>query len=514
MPTIDWKPAPASWRRAENGDDTDDADDGNSIGSSSLEDARVSPLLTVRRSNPLLWHACTIVTLGVAWAVPVALLATVVALLGRTGAPPPLTIVHAPKLPTHELTNLSGNASRNWSRHISRNASKPVAPAKVEYGAVNEPFDGFGKLNNASAAFMTCWWNRTRAKLKLQVPAAALGRTEFVVSAMVSRGDGVHALLHEPLTATDTNVYRLDLAPNGVDLDLVQPQLALRLPPNGSLPERTFAYGAWSGWLRTFRATKVTEWHLRPLPINATNATNATEALPNRTNASEACAHHHGPPTLWRSGTDPPKPKKKAAASPPAAPPAPPKLPAPPAPKNATVRRVACGYVAASTSYIIDVSEWLLGGAGVLDSDLKLSDSRLTGARAFPSNLEVQLQAHVGEANGDDDEEEEKGDAMPPPAAQLQISLAELPPRDPAVVARAADDRIGFWNLHFTELGSTTAADAPLSSRKADREVRVVHRWHLTSQAARRLPPRPSNRSRSTSTCRCLHDGAPPSPAA
>ena len=136
--------------------------------------------------------------------------------------------------------------------------------------------------------------------------------------------------------------------------------------------------------------------------------------------------------------------------------------------------------MAASTSYIIDVSEWLLGGAGVLDSDLKLSDSRLTGARAFPSNLEVQLQAHVGEANGDDDEEEEKGDAAPPPAAQLQISLAELPPRDPAVVARAADDRVGFWNLHFTELGSTTAADAPLSSRKADREVRVVHRWHLT----------------------------------
>ena len=136
------------------------------------------------------------------------------------------------------------------------------------------------------------------------VPAAALGRTEFVVSAMVSRGDGVHALLHEPLTATDTNVYRLDLAPNGVDLDLVQPQLALRLPRNGSLPERTFAYGAWSGWLRTFRATKVTEWHLRPLPFNATNATNITEALPNRTNASEACAHHHGPPTLWRSGTD------------------------------------------------------------------------------------------------------------------------------------------------------------------------------------------------------------------
>ena len=85
------------------------------------------------------------------------------------------------------------------------------------------------------------------------------------------------------------------------------------------------------------------------------------------------------------------------------------------------------------------------------------------------------LEAHVGEANGDDDEEEEKGDAAPPPAAQLQISLAELPPRDPAVVARAADDRIGFWNLHFTELGSTTAADAPLSSRKADREVRVVH---------------------------------------
>ena len=98
---------------------------GNSIGSSSLEDARVSPLITVRRSNPLLWHACTIVTLGVA-------VGGAGGLAGdRRGAARTqtrrvaLTIVHTPKLPTHELTNLSGNASRNWSRHISRNASRP-----------------------------------------------------------------------------------------------------------------------------------------------------------------------------------------------------------------------------------------------------------------------------------------------------------------------------------------------------------------------------------------------------
>ena len=57
--------------------------------------------------------------------------------------------------------------------------------------------------------------------------------------------------------------------------------------------------------------------------------------------------------------------------------------------------------MAASTSYIIDVSEWLLGGAGVLDSDLKLSDSRLTGARAFPS-LQVHCVGWLRTPAGDD----------------------------------------------------------------------------------------------------------------
>ena len=47
------------------------------------------------------------------------------------------------------------------------------------------------------------------------------------MSAIASRGDGVKSLLHEPLTGTDFNVFRFDLAPNGLDIDLVTPQLEL-----------------------------------------------------------------------------------------------------------------------------------------------------------------------------------------------------------------------------------------------------------------------------------------------
>ena len=49
------------------------------------------------------------------------------------------------------------------------------------------------------------------------------------MSAIASRGDGVKSLLHEPLTGTDFNVFRFDLAPNGLDVDLVRVRVRLRL---------------------------------------------------------------------------------------------------------------------------------------------------------------------------------------------------------------------------------------------------------------------------------------------
>lgn len=60
------------------------------------------------------------------------------------------------------------------------------------------------------------------------LPGPGEGGVHFVVSAIATRGDGVDTLLHEPLTATNYNFFRFDLAPDGEGLDLVVPQLDLR----------------------------------------------------------------------------------------------------------------------------------------------------------------------------------------------------------------------------------------------------------------------------------------------
>ena len=49
-----------------------------------------------------------------------------------------------------------------------------------------------------------------------------------------------------------------------------------------------------------------------------------------------------------------------------------------------------------------------------------------------------------------------------------------------APIARAADDRIGYWNLHYWEVGSQNGAPgSPLSRRQANHAVRIIHRWRL-----------------------------------
>ena len=122
----------------------------------------------------------------------------------------------------------------------------------------------------------------------------------------------MQSLLHEPLTGTDFNVFRFDLAPNGLDVDLVSPQLELRLPRNGTIPPRAFQYAAWPGWQRTLAAVKVTEWVLVPEPPNATagcegaNATgaNATGAGATTVAAATAANCSHEVTRLARGGAN------------------------------------------------------------------------------------------------------------------------------------------------------------------------------------------------------------------
>ena len=44
----------------------------------------------------------------------------------------------------------------------------------------------------------------------------------------------------------------------------------------------------------------------------------------------------------------------------------------------------------------------------------------------------------------------------------MQLSLSALPPLNGSFVPRAADDRVGFWTLHYTELGAAADAASPL----------------------------------------------------
>ena len=407
---------------------------------------------------------------------------------------------------------------------------------ELDWGNATAPFKGLTKLNNATARrFFDVWWNATsQGKMLLLIPAEALGEhgVHFVVSAIVSRGDGFHTLLHEPLTDTDYNFFRFDLAPDGEGLDLVVPQLDLR-PAAGALShgassiaarganssgvDTMYRHGAWSGWVRTFAAQKVTKWTSVGAKLSMTEAGMTSNSPPpsspppaslvdgvlidddglgsnNSANNTGSVLPRCpvGPEVLWRVGTDPPKPslKKATGSSKPAAAAAQAPLPCEPEGQ----------YQQAGVYYLIDASDWLKTGA-VVNSDLKLKGARLAAASAFPSNLVAQVQAHV---ELEKDVQDQRANGRPPVPLQMQISIAGLPPAEEGIIARAADDRIGYWVLHYTQIGSMSAAGSSgvsvegggaevgngghnkltngrpgLASRRTNRPVRVIHRWRL-----------------------------------
>ena len=53
----------------------------------------------------------------------------------------------------------------------------------------------------------------------------------------------------------------------------------------------------------------------------------------------------------------------------------------------------------------------------------------------------------------------------------------------------AADDRVGFWTLHYTEVGSRAGA---LNSHETNRQVRIIHRWKLEKQTPPPGAPQPA----------------------
>ena len=515
---------------------------------------------------------CKTAMLTVAWGVPVGLLVAVVALLVPNAVSTSLVRVRTLEVQTLSLaarpraeagpansndeanctadgnsTSATNGSSCGGATNASGRAQPPPPPrsrppsSPLDWGNPKAAFEGFERLNQRSDGFFTAWWNRTRGMLLLEVPEAALGTAEFVVSAMASRGDGVQSLLHEPLTGTDFNVFRFDLAPNGLDVDLVSPQLELRLPRNGTIPPKAFRYAAWPGWQRTLTAAKVTEWLLVPEPPNATagcagaNATAAncshdiararlSRAIgdgggangSNSTNESSPplCAHS-GPRRMWLLAQATPSPKpgrggggssgdsraeeedevaaafrsmggasrfKGVGGGRAAAPPPPPKR------ANAT-RCVKQRYVRGPVSWLVDVSSWAKSGA-VLGSHFgKLLDPRLSSARAFPSNVLVGVQTHVQYEDDEDDAPADAGGERHTPI-EISLSLAMLPPLDGGLVARVADDRVGYWVVHYTEVGSSSGAG--LSRRATNRPVRLLHRWRLERNDSQPQPqPQP-----------------------
>ena len=60
----------------------------------------------------------------------------------------------------------------------------------------------------------------------------------------------------------------------------------------------------------------------------------------------------------------------------------------------------------------------------------------------------------------------------------------------PRFVPRAADDRIGYWELAYTQLGSP-GGEGELSARTADRQERAWSVEQNTAQSACHLPSTP-----------------------
>ena len=62
----------------------------------------------------------------------------------------------------------------------------------------------------------------------------------------------------------------------------------------------------------------------------------------------------------------------------------------------------------------------------------------------------------------------------------MSLGFAALPTDEEvdAFVMRASDDRVGFWTMHYTAIGSAAAVGA-MSTRNTDAAVRVIQRWRL-----------------------------------
>ena len=179
----------------------------------------------------------------IAWAVPVMILMWIGAVLAHGPAAGVLRVstvelVREPGAGSADVqcSGLGGENATDGNSSISltnltnltdlANMTVDTLP-ELDWGNATAPFKGLTKLNIATARrFFDVWWNATsQGKMLLLIPAEALGEhgVHFVVSAIVSRGDGFHTLLHEPLTDTDYNFFRFDLAPDGEGLDLVVP---------------------------------------------------------------------------------------------------------------------------------------------------------------------------------------------------------------------------------------------------------------------------------------------------
>ena len=165
---------------------------------------------------------CKTAILTVAWGVPVGLLVAVVALLVPNALGASLVRVRTLEVQTLSLaarpaaeaspanssdeanctadgnsTSAANGSSCGGATNASGRAQSPPPPprgrppsAPLDWGNPKVAFEGFEQLNQPGDGFFTAWWNRTRGKLLLEVPEAALGTTEFVVSAMASKGDG------------------------------------------------------------------------------------------------------------------------------------------------------------------------------------------------------------------------------------------------------------------------------------------------------------------------------------
>ena len=302
--------------------------------------------------------------------------------------------------------------------------------------------------------FLPLWYCesgvKSRENLLVEVEGWMHGRL-MVLASEVSRADGYHFLLHEPMSE---QAFFLSRAPDDVGLDVVAPKFSrVRIEPNQTVAGVADEDGLWEGWQRTLRPDS-DRFNLTRYTCEISNVTAGERDCWNITASAYAAAEAAANATNATIAR-----VANATAG------------------NATVGNATQGKhhhrhvdvdLGNSTSVdIVSIADMLFDHVENYfdDSKWSVNTQELVHVAAHPQNIEVEVRVRLADS---DKRMVQIG---------VHLSLVLLPEATDLMETRVADPRIGFFKSCFQTPGGPAAQEASLASQ--DRRMCLLSRWRL-----------------------------------